>query len=518
VLISHLLSFVDDLTESADIDRTPHAEWVVINTRIAILRALARCLLQEASSQHRMADGASLRDTLLATATALGKLSALQQWLFRLSLDATVLHMEGPKVQQHLRSPLLTSTSSLTILHVLAPMVEALPECLAAACFLHKCQSRVTHEPHANMVTYSTLFHLAMLHQFFCKNPPGCAQRKSVPLQALPNELNSKSTAVTRATASVPALKYIAALTVLADSELVAHEADARILLQELLVALHKQLWTKVEFSAEALRANARLLWSLCGCCAALDATHPALVYNTRKGLHPESTPSTHSLGQFILPTLSHVAIHALGESSGNVSAVDCSCAAALADCMRGATLFLRCRISCEQAIHAACVISGCALQQATGSCATLQAAIELLSMLRSFHNGDGSSVAPSEWDCSGSDELGKIEHLTEEACVEPLWLSVAAAQGVDMMAAVLASRDRLPHVVEHMALSLQFELARLATPACPTRAGHLDSPVDQACAISQCVHSVKGMHHVNLEYVCVCSAHPTRKTALFVG
>ena len=392
VLVARLLSFVTGVGGPSSMDRTPHAEWVVVNTRVATLHALARCLL------HAQPAGTPLRDLIVGCAAAAGKVEALFEWLSRLSFDAAVLQSETADVKRDLRSPLLLSTSSLTLSHVLEPMCAALPHALAAACALLASDHAASLNSAAAAAShsYAPLFHLALMQlQHSLPHSADGAERQqpaalvsSVSSSGAPPEREFSCGPASQA-ASVPcatvrlgttqremradSLCYVTALCSFVEAEGPWQDAHDLLLLQHIPTVLQRMIESASIPADVFIAAAARLLAASCQRvaqeCPHASTTQASPTGAAAAGEKAEQTWAC--LAKALLPS-----VVACAEAAQLAA-----CDEATADCVRAAASLVSVTSSAAAALHtAAAVLANSGVCWRTH---LLAAADQLLSVLR---------------------------------------------------------------------------------------------------------------------------------------
>jgi hypothetical protein len=517
VLVGRLVSFVNHFNTSSDVDRTPYAEWVIIETRVAILHALSQCLLAPPSIGQRykapsnsgaLPPTVALRNVVLAAVNAAGKLAALLHWLYRLSADAVVLRDERPAVHQALHSPLLSSTSSLTIAHVRPPMCAALPEALSAACSLYS--AGVTAARAADtcstsaLVPYPTLFRLALL-QLETSLGEGTMESSTA------SEASQRLGCTEQARRRSPLLHALTALHSLAEPAVTAANPAALELLLATTTLLQEHL---PEFIARSNAASTTLPAT-----ASLLATLCANVGSIVPPMAPHATPMQsnggssgtlgsvgHTLVQRLISCLADCSMAATGYSGASLDSADTvpsstaqaievavldeaggSCIQAAAHLVRGACAGVLCGAHTAASLHVAMASVAALLPVACDGGHVLAASAEVLSCLCAVSSraaGVDGEVSTTQLCCADQGEDDTAEAL-----------SCTAAQCSHMLAGLVSSgvliqRERLLAI-----LQLQLQLCAVAGGggACATECTHtLAALVAPVCAPGNAVQQLE--------------------------
>ena len=281
MLITQLLAFVTPWQEPSALDRTPYAEWVIIQTRVAVLHALAQCVTATSTA---VGAGHSLPQQVLGIIAAVDKRHTLLLWLQRLCTDAALLKQERPSVYQGLRSPLLASVSSLTVANVLAPMQQAMPAALQAACTLitessstaaeqESSGSRHSSERSAqdsgNAEQYATLFWLA-LQELSCS--------VQVNADVAPASTQPGAGGNNVASSNERSERALSALQTLLQPALLTRQAGAASLLAAAVQSLCQTLQASCEASGQCTTTSIAQMRAVLPCIAAASSAVRALM------------------------------------------------------------------------------------------------------------------------------------------------------------------------------------------------------------------------------------------------
>ena len=500
VLIGRLLAFVDPLHTSTAIDRTPYAEWVIIQTRVATLHALSRCLTYADSEgeqrvpatlrrkEHSEVDGpCSLADAVQRAAREAGKADALLAWLHRLCIDAAVLRSEPVALHQALRSPLLMSTSSLTVSHVLAPMSAALPDALQAACVLLSSSARNGDEGMRgadgaqSAAMYPTLFWLAIqqLEQALSEPPGGpnsSANGRAAPASPFSAAPGANASANQR---DPVVLRALAAAQALACAELTAQQPRCGLFLLTLSQTLLEHApelweWTGVEGAAcgklVRMCAAASLLEAMCAAVRPMDEVTQS---GTDKGRcsdagHADVLCSTLSTGLVgLCAGASRLVETQLPSEMQNSNSRSLQTEAVASSAVHAAVHLIQssCAVPAVQA-DALCSAAGvlaAALPSSVAGGRVVRAAASLRQCVGSLC-GHGSGGA------AGSEVQGQVVTIgapSQQADADvtmPADVQAAAAQCASMLSQRLAPGHRLPAHACAAATSLLLQLCEAAS------------------------------------------------------
>ena len=500
MLIGRLLAFVDPLHTSTAIDRTPYAEWVITQTRVATLDALSRCLTYADSdceqrvpttsrrSERSELDGpCSLAHAVQRAAREAGKAGALLAWLHRLCVDAAVLRSEPAALHQALRSQLLMSTSSLTVSHVLAPMSAALPDALQAACVLLGSSAGIADEGVGSAdgaqsaAMYPTLFWLAIqqLEQALSAPPGGpnsSANGRAAAASPFPAAPGANASANQRDT---DALHALAAARALACAELTAQQPRCGLLLLTLSQTLLEhapELWELAGVEGaprsklDRMCAAAGLLAAMC---AAVRSVDDVTQSDNNKGARSDaghadalcSTLSTCLVG--LCASASRLVETQLPSETQNSNSRSLQSEAVASSAVHAAVHLIEssCAVPAVQA-DALCSAAGVLAAALPGSVAggrVVRAAASLRQCVGSAcgHGSGGSAESEVQGQVVAN---GAPSQQADADVTMPAGVQAAAAQCASMLSQRLAPGHRLPAHACAAATSLLLQLCEAAS------------------------------------------------------